>query len=217
MKWLSNFLNTSVGRKQLMALSGLGLTVFLVIHLSGNFLLFAGDGGEKFNAYAEFLAGQFWINGARAGLLLTLIIHMALAFQLSGQNRAARKTDYYFKADSGATMASRSMLLTGILIFGFVIIHLMNFTWADKNVPGGLYGLVIGHFQNPFWALFYMFMMVVLGTHLVHAIQSVFTTFGLRHAKYTPIIKTVCMLLAVGLSLGFFSIPLFFFVFQGGM
>lgn len=217
MKWLTNFFNTSVGRKQLMALSGLGLAGFLVIHLSGNFLLFAQDGGKLFQAYADWLKEQPWLNAARAGLLGTLVLHLYLAFQLDSQNRKARQTDYHYKAPSDATLASRSMILTGILILVFVILHLIHFTWADHDVPGGLYGLVVAKFTHPVWSIFYIVSMLVLGGHLIHAIQSVFQTFGLRHAKYSQIIKALCMGLAAGLTVGFMSIPLFFLITKGGV
>ena len=216
MKWLTNFFNTSVGRKQLMALTGLMLGGFLVIHLSGNFLLLVGDGGVLFNGYAEWISGQFWINPARAGLLLTLIIHMYLAFKLSAQNRKARRNRYYFKDASDATLASRTMLLSGSLIFGFLIIHLFNFTWADASGPQGLYGVVLGKFTHPIWSGFYMLCMVILLFHLVHAIQSVFQTFGLNHPNHMPNIKKLCILIAIGLALGFFSIPLWLLISKGG-
>ena len=216
MKWLTNFLSTSIGRKQLMALTGLGLGGFLVIHLSGNFLLLAGDGGVMFNAYAEWLNSQFWLNGARAGLLACLVVHVYLAINLTAGNRHARRTDYFYKNPSEATLASRSMLLTGVLVFLFVVMHLFNFTWADKSGPGGLYGLVEGYFTNPFWSVLYVICMLVLTGHLVHAIQSVFQTFGINHAKHTPAIKGLCMLVALGLGLGFASIPIWFMV-KGGV
>ena len=214
MKWLTNFLNTSVGRKQLMALSGLGLSGFLVTHLSGNFLLLVGDGGEKFNSYAEWLGGQFWLNGARAGLLLTLFVHLYLAFRLTFQNRTARGGRYVSKNASDASLASRTMILTGILILGFVVMHLFDFTWAEK--PDGLYAVVVAKFAQPVWSLVYVICMIVVMLHLIHAIQSVFQTFGLNHAKYTPIIKKISLIVAVGLMLGFISIPIWLFISLGG-
>ena len=217
MKWLTNFFTTSIGRKQLMALTGLGLSGFLVIHLSGQLLLLAGDGGVLFNQYAEWISSQIWINPARAGLLLILIIHVSLAFQLSSENRKARGTPYYYKSASDATYASRHMLLTGVLILGFVVIHLFNFTWADASGPGGLYGLVTQYFANPVWSSFYVLCMIVLAYHLVHALQSVFQTFGIRHKKFTPLIRGICMILAVGLPAAFASIPIWFAISMGGL
>lgn len=216
MKWLTNFLNTSIGRKQLMALTGLMLGGFLVAHLTGNFLLFAGDGGVLFNAYAEWLSGQIWLIGARAGLLGALVIHMYLAFRLSLENAKARPVPYYHEDPSDASMASRSMLLTGVLVFGFVIVHLFNFTWADHGGEGGLYGLVTRSFQSIPLSCFYLGIMCVLCAHLLHGIQSVFQTFGLNHRKYMPHVKNLCMLVAIALCTGFASIPLWFMITEGG-
>ncbi len=217
MKWLTNFFNTSVGRKQLMALSGLMLSGFLVAHLSGNFLLLAGDGGELFNSYAEWLGSQPWLNAARAGLLVVFVVHVFLAFNLNHQNTKARSSQYYYKNPSDATLASRTMILTGVLVFVFVVIHLFNFTWGDKSGPDGLYGLVLSKFTHTGWSLMYICAMIVLGMHLVHGLQSVFQTFGIRHGKWTPIIKGLCILTAIGLALGFASIPVWLLISKGGM
>ena len=217
MKWLTNFHDTSIGRKQVMAITGLMLSGFLVTHLSGNFLLLVDDGGELFNAYAEWIGGQVWLNAARGGLLAALIVHLFLAFTLSSQNRAARKTDYYYKDPSDASMASRYMLLTGVLILGFVIVHLFQFTWASHDVPGGLYGVVIGTFTNFFWATFYISLMVVLGMHLSHALSSVFQTFGIAHKTHTPLIKLICLATAIGFAAGFAFIPFWILITKGGV
>jgi len=217
MKWLTNFFNTSVGRKQLMAITGLMLSGFLVGHLSGNFLLLAGDGGELFNSYAEWLGSQPWLIAARAGLLIIFVVHLFLAFTLNHQNKVARGSEYYYKSPSDATLASRTMILTGVLVFLFVVIHLFNFTWGDKSGPQGLYGLVLSKFTHTGWCMLYVSAMIVLGLHLMHGLQSVFQTFGIRHGKWTPLIKGFCLLAAAGLALGFASLPLWLMFSKGGM
>lgn len=216
MQWLANLFRTSVGRKQLMALTGLGLSGFLVVHLSGNLLLFAGDGGASFNAYAAWLHKQPWLVPAELGLVGMFVLHIYLAFSLTSQNRRARPTSYYFKADSDATLGSRTMILSGLLVFFFILVHLANFKFGDATVPGGKYGMVVATFQDPLYASFYVLMMVVLALHLSHGIQSALQTFGVNHPKYTPMIKQASMLFALALGAGFASMPLWFFLFQGG-
>lgn len=205
MTWLSNLIFSSVGKKQLMALSGLGLCGFLIGHLSGNLLLFVGK--DAFNGYAAWLGGQPWLPLARMGIAATAVLHVALALNLTHQNTSARPTEYYYKAASDATAASRTMILTGVLVLLYVIIHLFNFTWSHPEGPDGLYGLVVAKLSNPIYALFYIASMAVLAGHLVHGIQSAFQTFGLNHRSYTPLIKQACMALAAILCLGFASIP----------
>lgn len=215
MSWLSNFITTSVGRKQLMAVTGLMLSGFLVTHLSGNMLLFLRDDGESFNAYAAWLTSQFWLVPAEIGLVAVFLLHMFLAWTLTRMNRKARGLEYQYKEASGATLASRTMILSGVLILVFIVIHLVNFKYADHHGTGGLYGVVVGKLAQPSYSLYYMACMVILAFHIGHGIQSVFQTFGIFHPKHTPLIKKLCLLLAIVLSVGFASIPLWFLVTQG--
>jgi len=212
MTWLSNFIFSSVGRKQLMALTGLGLCGFLIVHLSGNLLIFAGE--DAFNDYAAFLAAQPLLPLARIGLAVVGILHIVLALNLTHTNTKARPTDYYYKAASDATAASRTMIFTGLLIVLYVVIHLFNFTW-DHPGEAGLYALVVAKLSSAPYALFYIAAMVVLCLHLLHGIQSAFQSFGINHGKYTPLIKKACMALSVALCLGFAAIP-FYLLIQGG-
>ncbi len=214
MTWLSNFLFSSVGRKQLMALTGLGLSGFLIVHLSGNLLIYVGE--EAFNHYAAFLASQAWLPAARIGLAGCAALHIALALSLTSRNSGARPTEYYYKAPSDATFASRSMILTGVLILIYVIIHLFNFTWDHNLGPQGIYGLVVQKLSHPLYALFYIASMVVLCLHLVHGFQSAFQTFGLNHKKYTPWIKRLGIAFSILVCTGFASIPAYLMAFKGG-
>lgn len=214
MTWLSNFIFSSVGRKQLMALTGLGLSGFLIAHLSGNMLIYVGE--EAFNNYAAFLASQPWLPLARIGLAGCAFLHVVLALSLTSRNSSARPSEYYFKASSDASFASRSMILTGVLILIYVIIHLFNFTWDHNVGPQGLYGLVVQKLSHPIYALFYIGSMVVLALHLTHGIQSAFQTFGLNHKKYTPWIKRLGIAASIFICVGFASIPAYLMAFKGG-
>lgn len=214
MTWLTNFLVTTVGRKQLMALTGLALGGFLLAHLSGNLLLFVGE--DAFNAYAQWLGTLPFLPLARIGLITVFVVHIALALNLTQQNCNARPQAYFYKAPSDASVASRTMILSGLLVIIYLIIHLFNFTWSHADGPQGLYGLVVEKLTDPFYSLLYISSMVVLAIHLVHGIQSAFQTLGINHPKHTPIIKALCLLFAVGVCAGFAAIPAYLMLSQGG-
>ena len=214
MTWLSNFLRSSVGRKQLMALTGLAMAGFLIVHLSGNLLLFSGE--QAFNGYAEFVTSQALLPVARIGLIALFLFHIGLAIQLTMENRAARGSRYHHKDASEASLASRTMIISGVLILIYVIIHLLDFTLADQSGEQGLYGLVIAKFSNGIYVTIYVIAMVILAAHLIHGIQSTFQSFGLNHAKHTPILKKLLMLFAIAISMGFASIPIILMITKGG-
>lgn len=219
MKWLTMFFTTSIGRKQLMAITGLGLSGFLIVHLSGNLLLFVDSAsafGVKFNEYAAFLHKQPWLIPSEIGLLVMFLLHVGLAIKLSAESRAARPGGYSKKHASDATIASRTMLFSGLLVFVFLVFHLIHFKYGEKPADDGLAGLVRDSFYDPVQALAYVACMVVLCFHLMHGISSAFQTFGWNHPKYTPLVKKACLTLAVLISAGFASIPLWFLLFQGG-
>ncbi len=215
MSRLSHFFTTSIGQKQLMAITGLVWVLFLIGHLSGNLSLLLGP--EAFNAYAEFLSSQPLLIPVEIVLSIILLTHVFLAIRITIQNRTARGTKYMHKDASGANFASRSMILTGLLIFAFMIIHLMNFKFGgyeDHDLK--LYGLVMEKFTHPEFSLMYLGFMLVLGAHLVHAIQSVFQTFGWNHPIYTPLIKRISLALALILATGFAYLPLWAWLIKKG-
>lgn len=211
MSGFCDFTRSSVGKKQLMALSGLALSLFLVGHLSGNFLLFAGP--EKFNAYANYMSTNPLLIPIELLLLSIFLLHVGLAITLTRQNRAARPFPYAVKDPSGASMASRSMIYTGILIFLFVPLHLIHFKYAPwHGTDAGLYGVVVNKFALPAYSLPYAAAMIAMGFHLAHALQSCLRTFGLVHPGHTPWIQRLCLGLALFLSAGFTAIPLWFLI-----
>ena len=216
MKRFSDFTRSSVGKKQIMALTGLALSLFLVGHLSGNFLLFVGP--EKFNAYANFMSAHPLLIPVELVLLLIFLSHVGFAIALTRQNRAARPVAYAVNDASDASLASRTMILTGLVVFAFVPIHLINFKYQNwHETEAGLYGLVVAKFADPLYAIPYIVAMIILGFHLWHALHSLIRTFGLVHPTYTPILKKICAALAIILAGGFTSIPVWFLLFgQGG-
>lgn len=212
MTWLLAFWRSSIGGKVTMAVTGLLLFAFVVAHLLGNLLLFSGP--EALNAYAKGLhdlGPGLWI--ARAGLLLVFVVHVATAFRLARQNRAARPVGYAVEETVQASFASRSMVLSGLSLLAFVVYHLLHFTFGVTN-PGDfarktggaggfdVHAMVTASFANPAIALAYAAFQVVLFLHLSHGIQSLAQTLGLHHGRYTPMIKTLSFALAALVALG---------------
>ena len=220
---LSVVLKSSVFRKQVSALTGLALVGFVVAHLAGNLLIFAGP--EAFNDYAHQLQSLghgkvVWV--MRFGLIGAFVIHMGLTIMLAIENSKARATRYEMtKSHGNRKFATRAMKYTGIMIALFIILHLYDFTFGDKTgtasiVEGlndgeslGLFGLVWNSFQQWWRVILYILAVSSVGLHLTHAIQSVFQTLGFNHDRYTPLIQKLSLAVGILLALVFSSIPLY--------
>jgi succinate dehydrogenase / fumarate reductase, cytochrome b subunit len=209
------FLESSIGKKIMVALTGLLLCGFLITHLAGNMFLFVGP--TAFNHYAEFLEGQALLPLAEAGLFILFLIHIALSVRARLADAAARPIGYQVAADKGArTPGSRTMAISGSLILLFIIIHVATIKYHVGGLRGDtLFAHVTGWFANPLYAGFYVLAMVGLGLHLSHGVQSSFQSLGLNHRRYTPVIKGVGLAFAAIVALLFASMPLYF-VFFGG-
>ena len=199
-------LSSTVGKKIGMACTGLLLYGFLVAHLAGNLLLF--QGGEAFNAYADFLAGQPLLVPAELFLLAVLVLHIFLAVSTARDNRRARPVGYRrLRAVGGRNWASSTMIYSGALIFVFIVVHLWTFKYGDRG-GGTLYDLVMAKFQMPLYTGFYVAAMVLLGFHLWHALQSALQSLGLVSKTF----KKASIVLSVVLAGGFGLIPLWAFL-----
>jgi len=195
-----------------MAKTGLMLCGFLIVHLAGNMLLFVGP--EAFNAYAEKLtSNKFLLIPAEIVLFSIFGTHIYLAIKLTIENRNARGgVRYAVNAQAGEmSFATRTMPITGMSILIFLVIHLVNFKFADHSGDLGLYGVIQDHFQNIVWVLYYIISVALLGLHIGHGLQSVFKTYGLNHSNYNDIIKNLSIGYAALIFVGFSSIPLYFF------
>ena len=215
MKDLKSCLHSSIGKKQWMAVTGLMLCGFLLLHLLGNLLLFKGyhNGFCPFNDYAHSLESMgIVLYIAEVILLLTFIVHVSLAIRLTIENRRARGTQkYHVQANSGdLTLASQSMIYTGLWVLVFLVLHLIHFKFAERPVDKGLYGLVEHHFQSPFNVAYYLVTFMLLGAHLYHGVQSIFQTFGLNHKKYNALVKKLSALYVLVIVTGYSAIPLWF-------
>ena len=216
---------SSVGRKYVMALTGLLLFLFLVGHLVGNLQVFGAP--ELINGYAHFLkskAGLLW--GVRLGLLAVVGLHIASAVSLSAQNRAARPVPYAgVRVPYAASLASRTMLVSGLVILAFVVYHLLQFTALvpavnggvdfrrlEAELPGGIrthdvYAMMIRGFQIWWVSLFYLIAQALLFLHLSHGLSSLFQSLGLRNSVWWPRVTLFAKVASVALFLGYASIP----------
>ena len=209
------FLDSSIGKKIMVALAGLLLCGFLITHLAGNLFLFVG--AASFNRYAQFLESQALLPLAEGGLLVLFLIHIALSIRARFINAAARPIGYQVNADKGArTAGSRTMAIGGSLLLLFIIIHVATIKYMVGGAKGPtLYDHVAGWFANPLYAGFYVLAMIALGLHLSHGVQSAFQTLGVNHPRYTPLIKKLGLAFAIAITLGFASMPIYFCIVGG--
>ncbi len=222
MSWITKTLTSSIGRKIIMALTGLFLCSFLVVHLSGNFQLFKHDNGLAFNAYSEFMSHNTIIRILEWGLVLGFGGHIVQGLSLYFKNRAARPVGYQVNhIEQNSSWESRSMALLGTIVLFFLVVHLYNFfgqlrytdVAVDANGNENAYALVVSSFHNPWYVALYVVAQMALLYHLVHGFGSAFHTLGLNHRKYTPLIQAVGYGFAIVVSAGFASMPLYFLLF----
>lgn len=209
---LCKIFGSSIGRKVMVALAGLALCGFLVVHLAGNLFLFVGEGA--FNHYAETLAANKLLPIAEIVLLAIFALHILVSLKLRVENKQARPVSYgEYHSKGGRSWGSRSMTWTALLVLAFLIIHIKTFRFGNDD--HGLYQLVMAWFRNPWYAAFYVIALIGLGFHLSHGIQSGFQTLGLNHPKYTPAIRKIGFAFAFIVCAGFASIPIWAY-FIGG-
>ena len=203
-----------------MAVTGLSMVLFTVIHLLGNSSIFVGPSG--INAYAEHLHSMPLpiIMIFRAIMLALLVVHVVYGIQLTLENRGGRPSDYAVKSTQKATFASENMIWTGLLLLAFIVYHLLHFTFRvtpgltlvnDASGHFDVFKMVASSFSSFAGAGIYAAAMVVLFMHLYHGIQSLFQTFGLASDKSLPTITKGGALVALVLFLGFVAIPMSIF------
>lgn len=212
MSWVQRTLSSSLGSKYLVAITGLGMVGFLVAHLAGNLLVFAGP--DAINAYAEGLRTYPQILlVARIGLIVMAVAHIGFAVRLNLKNKAARPIAYAKKTYVKASLPSRTMALTGLLVLSYILFHLAHFTFRVTSeqigtyAPFDVYNMIVASFSDPLVAGTYILSMIVMGFHLSHGVSSVFQTFGLNHDKYNPVIRALGPLTGIVLAALFISIP----------
>jgi succinate dehydrogenase / fumarate reductase cytochrome b subunit len=208
------FYNSSVGKKLIVGLTGFLLISYLVIHLFGNLLIFRGDEGKAFDTYAEILPQILVIRIIEIGLFLIFIFHIITAITTWLLNRQARGNAYELqKKNETSAVSSRTMFLTGSIVYIFLVLHMRQFWFASRYEAGehfSMYEVVRSTFSEPMYSIFYLIAMFLIGFHLKHGFQSAFQTFGLRDNKYASLIEWVGVIFWLLIPLGFASMPLYF-------
>lgn len=224
MGWFIKFIDSSIGKKLVMALTGLFLYVFLIEHLVANLFLLKSDSGKAYNWYSEFLASNnnIPLRIVEFGLFFFLIYHTVNGVRLWLLNRKAKgKTYKVNRANDNSSFFSRFMIQSGTVVFIFLVVHLNTFfiklfpsRFTGEVTENGntmsIYQFVVAAFRDPIYSWFYILAMVLLAFHLVHGFQSAFQTMGLRHNKYTPFIKSFGVIFSILLCAGFAIIPIYF-------
>ena len=208
MNGLTNPFGTSVGKKLMMAVTGLGFCCFLTIHLAGNLTLYGGK--DYFNSYVEHLhsLGPL-VTLAEVGLLLFAVIHVLTGMLLFYQNYKARPVRYSVnKRAGGRTLGSATMPYTGFILLLFVILHLINFHFVDKTNTT-TFQLLSHAFSNPVYIFIYTFAVIIAAIHVSHGLWSAFQTLGAHHPKYTPFLRGLSIVFSVVIGIGFGFIPVY--------
>ena len=209
-----NIFYTSVGRKLVMALTGLFLFSFLLEHLYGNLLLYKLDQGRSFNDYSETLTGNIIIRTIEYALFAGFIIHIIDALYLTYSNRKARTVGYAMNHRAqNSSWFSRNMGLTGTIILIFLVIHLRTFFFPHRfGTPEATMAYDVANaFQSNWYSALYLISMVILGAHLNHGIQSAFQTLGVNNHKYRKTIKSIGTVISLVIMAGFASFPVIFY------
>ena len=215
--------SSSLGKKYLMALTGLFLCSFLVIHFLGNITLYTDP--VQFNEYTRFMSSNPIIRVMEIVLVAGFLTHIIDAIMLTRANKKAQPVKYAMDKKQ-SSWYSRNMGLTGSVILAFLVLHLQSFWYGYKfgspayatdsaGLPiKDMYTMVVEAFGEFWYSGLYVFAVTLLGIHLNHGFQSAFQSVGLRHKKYTPTIKMLGTAFSILISLGFISFPIYFFIIQ---
>jgi succinate dehydrogenase / fumarate reductase, cytochrome b subunit len=214
------FYEAPIGKKAVMALTGVVLFGYVVGHLLGNLQIYSSN-PEQINRYAAFLhspsnAAALW--GIRAFLLACVLLHITASVQLWLQNRAARPIGYYKKDDVPSSYAARTMIWSGPIIAAFLVFHILHLTAGgvvplrDVNdmpsTPDVRYNVIEGFHQHPAIAAFYVVAMLLLCMHLYHGLWSMFHSVGVTNPRFAPALKRIAAICAILIAAGNISIPI---------
>jgi succinate dehydrogenase / fumarate reductase cytochrome b subunit len=211
MNWLTGTLGSSIGKKLMMAITGLSFCGFLAAHLAGNLTIYGGK--EAFNGYAEHLhsLGPL-LTVAELGLLTLFLIHIITGVMLFLQNLKARPVRYKInKRAGGRTIGSATMIYTGAALLAFIVFHLINFHFVDKSNTT-IFNIVSEAFSSTSYVAIYILAMVIAAIHVSHGFWSAFQTIGANHPKYMPTIQTLGIVFAVAIGIGFGFLPIYIFL-----
>jgi len=208
---LVRFWDSSVGKKMVMGATGLILVAFVILHMLGNLQFFAGP--ERFNAYSHLLQVDLieftW--ALRVTLLVSVVLHITAAYQLTMRNRAARPADYVRREPQVSTYAARTMRWGGVYLLLFIPYHILHFTTGTLHpafVRGQAYGNVVIGFEVMWVALFYLGAMLFLGLHLYHGAWAALRSLGAARPSEDPQHRRIALAIAVIVPVGFSLLPL---------
>ena len=217
--WALTLYRSTIGKKIIMAVTGLMLVGFVIVHMAGNLQMFIGP--AKMNGYAAFLKSTgelLWV--ARLGLLAALVLHVLMAWQLTQIKTKARPVGYERRDPQVSTLASRTMRWGGVLLLVFIVFHILHFTTGtvfpmasrpDAMYPefseANVYGNVISAFRNPLVSAFYVVAMLFLMLHLFHGAWASVRTLGLSKPSRHPLHRRISTAIALVVWLGFTAIP----------
>lgn len=211
------FFTTSVGKKQIVGITGLGISLFTLTHMAGNLLLFVGP--EAYNTYSHKLVTNPLLPVAELGLVVMFLLHVYYTVQLTLANRAARGAGNSMQPTNkskGGSLAVRTAILSGLLLLAFVVLHLITFKWGTyyETQYGGvtmrdIYKLVAEKFHEPGYVAWYEFCLLLLGLHLSHGVAATFQSLGIANVRRTPV-RRLGLLFAIVVAGGFIAQPLYF-------
>ncbi|HOI41595.1 MAG TPA: succinate dehydrogenase cytochrome b subunit [Elusimicrobiales bacterium] len=197
---------TSIGRKFVMAVTGLALGAFMLVHLAENLLLFYGE--KAYNGWVDLLLSNPFIIYAELGLAAVFLLHIVTAVWVRWEDWRNAPAGYEErKWQGGRTIGSATMLYTAAAVLAYLVYHLIDFRFADHSM--GFYAMVTGAFRDPVFVGVYIAGSLALALHLSHGMQSAFQTLGVNHPKYTPFIKIGGLLVALTM-VGFAMISVYF-------
>ncbi|MES1216653.1 MAG: succinate dehydrogenase cytochrome b subunit [Bacteroidota bacterium] len=219
MKW-SEMFTSSIGKKWVMALTGLFLILFLIVHVSLNACIWANDGGKMFNEGAHFMGSTIVPRVLEVGLIAGFLLHIIQGYMLTFQNRSKRKKGYAVPmGNKGSKWYSRSMGLLGTLILIFLISHLLHFWIPNRTHQGWLLGDEINLyetmkdvFQNLWVVIIYIAGCISLCWHLIHGFQSAFRTVGVNNKKYLTLLTNIGIGFSIIVTLAFAMMPVSFYL-----
>lgn len=210
MKMDAGYFSSTLGKKVLMAVTGIILFGFVLGHMLGNLQIYLGE--EQLNHYAELLqANQPLLWAVRSVLLFSVAVHIVAAVQVWLRNRSARPVKYRVFKPPAVDYAARTMVWSGPIIALFIVFHLLDLTVGSANpdfIRGDVYHNVVASFSQPLVALVYIAANLMLAFHLYHGLWSLFQTFGWDHPRFGPWRRTAAVFFAVLIGAGNISIPL---------
>ena len=210
------FYQSSIGKKVVVAVTGICLMLFVLGHLLGNLQIYLGE--EQLNSYSQHLQDLgplLWI--VRIALLAIVVTHIVSTIQLALQNRAAKPQKYVIKGYQRSTLASRTMVISGLIVLCFIIFHLLHFTFQvvhpefrnlhDAQGRHDVYHMMIAGFRRPLISFFYVLGLFLLANHVSHGFQSVTQTLGINNRKISGLISNCGRIFSWFVFIGFVSIP----------